>query len=199
MEIKRTKYNRNAGGFALLITLVVVGVVLSVGLTLLDVSIKQVELSTNSRNSEIAFHAANAGLECARYWRRAAATAMENGQTIAPTCFGAMANAYSDATFFSDPVDGNVFQYDFEHTWGQTDQHCSRATILVASSSYNGAGISIPVATIKTVMPGYNKVTDPYVCQAGGRCTIMSIRGYNRACSLTTSYGTVEREVLLEF
>ncbi|MFW6210467.1 MAG: hypothetical protein ACOC4E_03185, partial [Patescibacteria group bacterium] len=54
-------------GFALLITLLVVGVVLAVGAVLLDLTIKQVQLSSTAKDSEIAFHAANAGMECARF------------------------------------------------------------------------------------------------------------------------------------
>ena len=81
-------FNQKESGFALLITLIVVGVVLSVGLSILDLSIRQVRLSTNAKESELAFHAANAGMECARYWRRASSSEMETGQAIEPVCFG---------------------------------------------------------------------------------------------------------------
>jgi Tfp pilus assembly protein PilX len=80
-------------GFALLISLLVVGVVISVGLSILDLSIKQVRLASNATESEKAFHAANAGIECARYWRRVLSMQIEDGMTLSPspTCFGGIA------------------------------------------------------------------------------------------------------------
>jgi len=51
-------------GFALLMTLLIISVVLSVALTTLSLSIKQTRLATDTRDAEVAFHAANAGLEC---------------------------------------------------------------------------------------------------------------------------------------
>lgn len=89
MEINLKQQNKRETGFALLMTLIVVSVVVSIGLTVLDLSIKQVRLSTNAKESEIAFHAANAGMECARYWRRAASTTVERGGAITPNCFSA--------------------------------------------------------------------------------------------------------------
>ena len=56
-------------GFALLLTLVVISVVLAVGLSLLQVTIKQLSLSSLARESTIALYASNAGLECMQYHR----------------------------------------------------------------------------------------------------------------------------------
>ena len=50
-------------------SLIVVSVVISIGLVVLDLTLKQLRLSTNSKDSETAFHATNAAMECARYWR----------------------------------------------------------------------------------------------------------------------------------
>ena len=53
-------------GFALLMTLLIISVVLSVALTTLSLATKQTRLATDTRDAELAFHAANAGLECMR-------------------------------------------------------------------------------------------------------------------------------------
>jgi hypothetical protein len=75
-------------GFALLIALIVVGVVLSIGLSILNLSISQVRLSTDAKESEAAFHAANAGMECARYWRHEEGDKMGGGDnSFSPECF----------------------------------------------------------------------------------------------------------------
>ena len=172
--------------------LVVVSVVVSVGLTILDLSLKQVRLSTNSRDSEIAFHAANAGLECARYWRVSEETDIEGGLAFTPNCFGnSMGN--QTATNIAVSGGGTAYRYEFESTWG-TPERCSEMTILTINST---AGAITTVPNMTTVIPGY--LTAPTKeCAQGGRCTVIAVRGYSRNCSDTALTGTVQREVLLE-
>lgn len=55
-------------GFTLLIAVVLTSVLLSVGLALLDISLKQVTLSSTARQSQYAFYAADSAMECALYW-----------------------------------------------------------------------------------------------------------------------------------
>lgn len=194
-------------GFALLITLVVVGVVLSVGLTILDLSIKQVKLSANAKESEISFHAANAGMECARYWRRKKADDMETGQTFNATCFAVTnnniaPNSNPDPEPTLDPSrnDGEAFLYQYQFAWGTNDPRCTQIITLVASSSIAGNGVTVD--NTDSLIPGYPDGTD-LDCDAGSRCTVISVRGYNKTCPSTFtggfSYGTVQREVLLQF
>lgn len=55
-------------GFTLLIAVVLASVSLAIGLALLDISYKQVVLATAAKQSQIAFYAADAALECALYY-----------------------------------------------------------------------------------------------------------------------------------
>jgi len=188
-------------GFALLITLILVSVVLSVGLTILDLSIKQVRLSTNAKESEIAFHAANAGLECARYIRNVNDAEMEVGQTIGVDCFGDSDSVPSNTgTVPNISGDGEAFLYEYDFTWGVSGaERCSRISTLVASSTVSGSGMTID--NMQALIPGYPDGGDKN-CQAGARCTVISVRGYNKSCTTVTTgntYGIVEREVLLQF
>jgi hypothetical protein len=189
-------------GFALLITLVVVSVIVSIGLSVLDLSIKQIRLSTNSKDSEASFHAAYAGVECARYWRRVESFDMENGNSISMSCFGVGPSTVSAQAVTSGVSgSGEVHKYDtgLTFTWGSGfDTRCTKMTMVVASSTAPGAGVTITNAAIKTHIPGYPETTNK-VCAAGERCTIMSVRGYNGACSADFGFGTLEREVLLQF
>lgn len=197
METKKNHAMRTESGFALLITLIVVGVVLSVGLAILDLSIKQVQLSTNAKESERAFHAANAGTECARFWRRSLSNEMEAGQDINPTCF-------NEATFGNvrdNPApgvdgDGEVHSYSYSFTWGVDDPRCTEIITIVASSSPLSAGVT--TTNMTTLVPGYPR-GDAVHCEPGAKCTVVSVKGYNRTCATVTGYGTVQREVLLEF
>lgn len=55
-------------GFTLLISIILASVALVVGLSLADVAYKQVLLSGTSRQSQVAFYAADSALECALYY-----------------------------------------------------------------------------------------------------------------------------------
>ena len=194
-------------GFALLIALIVVGVVLSVGLTVLDLSIKQVRLSTNAKESEIAFQAANAGMECARYWRREEADAMEIGQNISPECFDQSPDTDSHVEIVDgyEPIsgetvniigDGQVYQYEYSFTWGSGAPRCTEINTLVASTSALGVGVT--TTNMTALIPGFPDGDAKY-CEPGAKCSTISVRGYNRSCNTIGGYGVVQREVLLQF
>lgn len=185
--------NKNKSGFALLMALIVVSVVVSIGLTVLELSLKQIRLSTNSRDSETAFHATNAGLECARYWRIAASTTIEAGGNFTPQCFGVSAGSVSPTVVSISA--GTSHLYEFNVPWGDvTAPRCSRIGILTMNSPITATA---QVSTMTTIFPGY-----PYgatkTCNEGGRCTVISVRGYSRTCNDITQSGTIERQVLLE-
>ncbi|MCA9358726.1 hypothetical protein KC926_00785 [Candidatus Kaiserbacteria bacterium] len=190
---------KNESGFALLMTLIVVGVVLSVGLTILDLSLKQVRLSTNAKESEIAFHAANAGMECAQYWRRASSTEMEAGSAINPVCFNSSYDSYSNTNITGVEVtgNGNVYQYQYDFTWGVAGAvRCTQVNTLIMSADLIGAGLSLN--NVSSYVDGYPDGNSK-ACSAGSQCSIISVRGYNRPCNTVSGYGVVQREVLLQF
>ena len=187
-------------GFALLITLIVVGVVLSIGLSVLNLSISQVRLSADAKESEAAFHATNAGMECARYWRRVENTAMEQGNTFAPTCFGVapvlpVAINSPTAPTLDDASDGAANVYNYEFSWSTGDR-CTRIQTLVASSTISGDGAT--TTNMFALMPSYPEGDDFY-CGAGSICTVIAVQGYNQPCARVNAYGTIQREVLLQF
>lgn len=189
-----THHKEQQKGFALLMALVVVSVVVSIGLSVLDLSLKQLRLSTNSKDSETAFHATNAGLECARYWRTIESVDMEAGVSISPSCFGVSLGTVS-ATPVSVSGAGSASVYNMQTTWGLTgSQRCSDMRTLVIVSDPTA---TTTVASMQTLVPGY-----PYgatkECEPGARCTVISVRGYSRECGSITVSGTVQREVLLE-
>ncbi|MFT5832135.1 MAG: hypothetical protein ACI9SY_000518 [Candidatus Paceibacteria bacterium] len=197
---------KQQSGFALLVSLIVVGAVLSIGVVILDLSIKQVRLAATTKDSEIAFHAANAGMECARFWRRDQNTEMTAGiQTDLIRCFSATAedvNASGDVSggqvsdngtaAFSG--NGDAYVYDYEFTWND-GQSCSTISSVVVVSDVGTVGVT--VTNIRDLIPGYPDST--LVCGGSSRCTAVSVQGYNRPCAQKNSFGTIQREVLLEF
>jgi hypothetical protein len=178
------RHNNNviqSSGFALLITLIVVSVVISIGITLLDLTIKQLRLSTGSKDSESSFHAANAGVECVRSWR------------VPVTCFG---STVSTVTIDDIGEAGKpVYLYEFEVTWGASSlQRCSKVSMITISPP--SEGVSYTLASVDNYLLSYPE--GDKICEPGGRCTIISVEGYNRQCSGINQIGTIQREVLLE-
>lgn len=65
MKIKKIKNNK---GFTLLFAILVSVMILSVGASMITITLKQLILSGSGRESQFAFYAANTGIECALYW-----------------------------------------------------------------------------------------------------------------------------------
>lgn len=190
------KHPTKKSGFALLMSLIVVSVVVSVALAVVDLTIKQLRLATSSKDSEIAFHAANAGMECMRYQRLTQSGAFELGTSpINTSCFGQASS--SNAVPLMVVGTGNAFKYTFDYTWsGSTvPDRCTEATVVTINSDFSS------ITTLNNVaihVPGYPSATSVKECSVGGRCTIISVQGYNRPCVQKNAIGTIQREVLLE-
>ena len=60
--------SKNSGGFTMLIAIILVAFVLSTGLSLTSVVVKELSITSNLRESMKAFYAVESGFECARYW-----------------------------------------------------------------------------------------------------------------------------------
>jgi Tfp pilus assembly protein PilX len=75
--------NTNQRGFALLFSVLVSSLLLSIGLSIFSIAIKELSISTSGRQSQLAFYAADSGRECARYWDRKFGTwpTLANGDT----------------------------------------------------------------------------------------------------------------------
>ncbi len=63
------KHTPQTGGFALLLTLIISSVALSIGLSLLDITVKQLSLGATARESEIAFQVAATAMNCLQFAR----------------------------------------------------------------------------------------------------------------------------------
>ena len=203
------KFNQQKqSGIALLMTILVLGVVLSVTLAMVELSMQQLALSVDTKDSEIAFHAANAGLECARYMRRHASSSFERGITaITPLCFGTTTPVIRRVTAGSEGVAtstsgagayGSVYRYKVSLASGTN--RCSvidMITMVVQSSSTRDLIMTAPSGDLGDVLPGYGANTKR--CAPGAVCTVAVVAGYNALCSGITADGVLKRQVLLEF
>lgn len=65
LYVSRTK---KSGGFALLFSVLLASLLLTIGLSIFSIALKELAISTASRQSVHAFYAADSGRECVKYW-----------------------------------------------------------------------------------------------------------------------------------
>ena len=192
-------------GVALLLSILAITTVLAVTLTSISITIKQGRLASDSRDSEIAFHAANAGLECVRNWRRTNADEYESGDSVSVTCFGSNNVSPTDNREITSGVsgNGNVYYYEYNITWGSgAATRCSEMKFIVFNTAQTGSPLQL--SNVSQYIEGYpgRLDGDTKVCESGGLCTIFSSRGYSAACptgSNTFPIGTIQRDAYIEF
>ncbi len=174
--------HQKQSGFALLMTLIVVSIVLAIGLSLLDITLKQLELSGTARDSEIAFHAAYAGAECAQYWRLQ--SIISDATIVTPPDFGwCVTGAVAAAPQFD--LAPNITHSTYEIDSGAS---CIEIDMYVFDARTAAVAADIPDLT-----PGTDEVC------LNGVCTFVLSRGYNRSCLSLVSTRTIQREIFVKF
>lgn len=164
----RTKQNR---GFAMLFAVLVASVLLAIGLSIFNLTVKELTLSSSGRESQFAFYAADTGAECALYWDFrgvdifATSTDGRNPTPSNPDCadtFGqpiqVITNNNYVSTYTGYPIartsNSAVTQFSLTIPNGSVS-YCSIVTVIKDSSS----------GTLKTTIDsrGYNTcdTTDP--------------------------------------
>ena len=201
--------NKSKRGFALLMTLMVVSVIVSITAAIVELSIKQVELSVTTRDSEIAFAAANAGMECAQYARRIAALQIEDADADNTAdsppfrCFGVNQNLQLTTSVIpkSDITIGDkdiVRYYTSKFSWATGDR-CSVVKMLTIGVDFESTA-DVSISNLNNQLSGYPRGVTK-TCSPGSFCTVVQVTGYNKDCSQVTinSSDLVRREILLEF
>lgn len=171
MTISKTplKYLRDSGGFTLVLAVLVVGVILAIGLSILNITLKELILSGYARESAVALAAADAGMECALYWDTSSdGDKFDDGAgSSVITCMG------TDTTVNGTAISG-VTTHELEYEWGS------------------------PAVCAQVVVDKYYSASEPLdmgsrTCPIGTECSRIVSRGYNRACSELDNPRTVER------
>lgn len=199
----------NQSGIALLITLLLMGVLLGIGATLLNVTLKQLQLSSIALESEIAFQAANAGVECALYYDYVPTAGAPfdvpgdgSEQAAVPeiSCMGVAIKA--------DNV--NHGKADTKKNGGAVEHNGRAASTDEQRFRFDWAGLCTEVSVYKFFMEDDGKGTARSVAvvvngekmrpdcpegSPGSDCTVIQSRGYNVACgAIDTGGRVVERE-----
>ena len=150
MKIKITKNNLNVKkeGFTLLLTMLVLSIVLMVSLSVFGITIKQLKLSGLGRDSQIAFYAADSGVECAAYWDFKSLGEIYEPlpDPPPPTIYDLICAGVTGMTMEEKPSGSSIYVSSFERILG--DDSCVSVTVTKDKSS------SVTVTTIRS--DGYN-------------------------------------------
>jgi hypothetical protein len=120
-------------GIALLFTLLIIGVAISLSVGVFNIIIGELEIGEGARESTRAFFAADSGVECVLYWDlKEQAFVFGSGNEGAITCAGASFQlTRSCATPFCEQVDGKnatVYQNSAALTLG--NGACASLTVI---------------------------------------------------------------------
>lgn len=187
---------KNSEGFVLLLTLVVVSIVLAIGLSMLQITMKQLTLSNIARESEIAFHAASTGIECMQYYRGLPSTREvllnedEDTSDASPPILpcGDLVALTSEANHDID-VGNDEYIYNYQYRYQLPSGQCLETSMYLV----DGRDASSDITT--TVSEGLEEIS----CETGSVCTTIFSRGYNRGCGDIGSIFTVQRELTIEY
>ena len=190
-------------GFALLITLVVVSVVLAIGLSLLFVTTKQYLLAVSANESEKSFQAAQIGLECLRYWRNQPTTRDQllkiggQGASWSPSLVCAGNNPNSGGVVQSTTIynSSGRLLYNYRYQYTIEEDRCVEPSIYIADLREASDDL---IYAIPSNNPDLGQITE-IECVAGTICTTIFARGYNRPCNQLDSIYSIQREITVEF
>jgi len=174
IKINMRKNSNSQAGVTLLVTLLLMSVLLAVSASLMNITLKQYQLSGMTHNSEVAFQAANAGIECALYHDYVLNSFTINTQRNSINCFNLPISSGDKNGAIGIVGSGDERVYEF--TWGSP-------AVCTEVSIYKFQDENVMVNGVET-----------RTCPTGAVCTVVQSRGYNVACNARTSPRVVERE-----
>jgi hypothetical protein len=178
MKRERTQQD----GITLLITLLLMGILLAISTSLMNITLKQYQLSGIAHASEVAFQAANAGMECALYHDHIGGAFDIGSDTSGIQCFGVAPDDFTSITGI-ESGDAQTFTYEWSNGLSGETELCTEFTVYKFFHPTQAVSMN-------TVL----KNEDDRDCPAGGLCTIIQSRGYNVGCDQLSGPRTVERE-----
>lgn len=185
------KKRGQSGGYTLLFAVLVSSIVLGVALSILSISRRELLLSSNARESQYAFYAADSGLECASYNDlvgnvfSGAANPTVTCKGITPVVMSSRSGSNSYETIYTYNFKLPVDNMD---TSGVIPQMCADVTVvkdITETKSLDAAtGLLITTGTkVSTTIDsdGYNVGWNPVTSD----CSKASIRKVQRSLHLT--------------
>ena len=116
--------NNKQKGFTLLLSVLISGIVLSIGLAIFNLTFKELRLSSAGRESQFAFYAADSGIECALYHDQRNNSFSTTSPDSSITC-----NNSSLTVTSSVPVPGTYIRTFSLVLDEATNRYCSNVTV----------------------------------------------------------------------
>jgi hypothetical protein len=166
-------------------------VLMGVSASLLNITLKQYQFSNIGLRSEMAFQAANAGMECIMYhdfegYPTSKFDVPGNGSGNPPesgvSCMGESSNDLENG---GDTVESSE-QQRFQFSWSTPIANSPTVCTDVSIYKFYNEGSAQDMSSV---------LGRSASCAAGVTCTIIKSRGYNVACSDVTNPRTIEREI----
>ena len=179
--------NQQQRGLALILTLITISAIITITISMIGLSLQQLQLSVDARDSERAFHAASAGLECGQFVRNNQADSFINydgGEDIELNC---MDDSGLPDTTTDDGVDGSgtvkIFNYEIEPELSGRST-CIQIDIALMESDSD-----------EDMTYDFGGQTGEQVCAQSSICTVVIARGYNRMCGTSSGGYEIVREL----
>lgn len=168
----------NPQGMAILYAMIIGSLLVSIGLAILNISLKEFVLSSDARESAIAFYSADSGVECAYYWDTKGVTVnFEKVSAFDEKNTNQDINCNGQTFDITQPLTGSLGR---EEIYGMSGVDI---------------GVSNNFSLNLTPGPGCVNVTVKKINYTPNRTTtILESRGYNKACDAS---GRVERGIRL--
>lgn len=211
--IKRMHKKRHEQGIALLVTLLLMSVLLGITSSLLNVTLNQYQLARIAEDSEMAFEAANAGMDCIA-WLNAknppnsvfnipltGRPPLNNANGNEIHCLGEQSSdlvsdtsnpnqkkPHTDTVNLSQSGDKQNFAFSWKARNSNQEQ-CSAVSVFKFFEPLPGDGIGPDMSGALRKPPGTVR------CAEGFICTVIQSRGYNAKCTDRYKKGVIEREI----
>jgi hypothetical protein len=155
-------------GFAMLFAVLVSSVLLSIGISIFNLTVKELILSSTGRESQFAFYAADTGAECALYWDFrgtfifATSTDSRTSSPSSPDCVDAVGTpqTITNNNYLSRTSSSAVTQFSLNipniDSQGNSAPYCAIVTVTktvsggVTSTSIDSRGYNTCVTTDPT-------------------------------------------------
>lgn len=179
--IKKIQFNK---GYTLLFAVLVSVLVLSVGLSILNISKKEFLLSSSARESTKAFYAADSGLECAAYFDfNGTFNYLDNNASGDPfrdqniQCAGHTAQLHESVLYYERINSINYYTFDLL----LEGSSCVTIYVVKTPSSIDPITSLAVSAETRISSYGYNLGWDSSTNSGGGSCTKASPNRVERA------------------
>ena len=175
---------KNQDGITLLITLLLMSILLAISTSLLNITLKQYQLSGIALASEMAFQSASAGMECALYNDFINNEFQIDTPRDSATCFDSISTNDIAVDTNGNGTANSGEEQRFQFSWGSPVK-CTDISVYKFFNAINPINVVVNGMNLRSSGP----------CPAGSVCTVIQSRGYNVACAqISSGNRVVERE-----